>query len=173
VNQCQEKRLHLKLISSGVLKANFNVGEWAAELSGLQPSNLSGRLCRGLEENMPKCKELMDVVKRVVVPTDTVFAAAQIMKNHSVSAVPVVASKQSRKLIGLVAERDVVVRVIGEALTSQTTVGDIMTPQVATCSPEEDIENALKLMDDLQIRHVPVVDENGDLLGIIHREVAA
>ncbi|PWT98349.1 MAG: hypothetical protein C5B53_06845 [Candidatus Melainabacteria bacterium] len=122
---------------------------------------------------MPKCKDLMDSVKRVVVPTDTVFAAAQIMKNHSVSAVPVVASKQSRELIGLVAERDVAVRVIGESLTSQTTVGEIMTPNVATCRPEDDIENAVKLMDDLQIRHVPIVDENGNLLGIIHKDAAA
>jgi CBS domain-containing protein len=122
---------------------------------------------------MPNCKDFMDAVQRVVVPTDTVFAVAQIMKNQGVSVVPVVASKQSRELVGLVAERDVVVRVIGEALTSQTTVGEIMTPDVATCRPEEDIEKAVKLMNDSQIHHVPVVDENGQLLGIIHKEVAA
>ena len=48
-----------------------------------------------------------------------------------------------------------------------------MTPDVATCRPEEDIEKAVKLMNDSQIHHVPVVDENGQLLGIIHKEVAA
>src|SRR5262249_3171718 len=94
---------------------------------------------------MAKCKELMATVMRVLVPSDTVYTAAQIMKHHNVSAIPVVASRQSNELVGLIAERDVAVRVIGEALPSQTTVGEVMTASVATCGPEDDIEKAMKL----------------------------
>lgn len=122
---------------------------------------------------MPKCKELMGNIVRSCVPTDTVFEAANIMKNHGVSAVPVLASKQSKELIGLVAERDIAVRVTGESLPAQTTVGEVMTPNVATCGPDDDIEKALKLMSDLQIRHMPIVDEQGNLLGMINKDVAA
>jgi len=122
---------------------------------------------------MAKCKEVMAITKRVLVPGDTVYTAAQIMKNHNVSAIPVVASRQSNELVGLIAERDVAVRVIGEALPSQTTVGEVMTATLAACGPEDDIEKAIKLMDDLQMHHLPVVDENGNFLGIINKDVAA
>lgn len=130
------------------------------------------RTGRRLRE-MPKCKELMGNIVRSCVPTDTVFEAANIMKNHGVSAVPVLASKQSKELIGLVAERDIAVRVTGESLPAQTTVGEVMTPNVPTCGPDDDIEKALKLMSDLQIRHMPIVDEQGNLLGMINKDVAA
>ena len=122
---------------------------------------------------MVKCKEIMATVKRVVVPTDTVYTAAQIMKNHNVSAIPVVASRQSNELVGVIAERDVTVRVIGEALPAQTTIGEVMTASVATCGPEDDIEKAMKLMNDLQTHHIPIVDQEGNFLGIINKDVAA
>src|SRR5262245_21002829 len=122
---------------------------------------------------MPKCKDLMGEVVRSCIPTDTVFEAANIMKNHGMSLVPVVASKQSSELIGLVAERDIAVRVTGESLPAQTTVGEVMTQNPATCGPDDDVEKALKLMNDLQVRHVPIVDEQGNLLGIVHKDVAA
>jgi CBS domain-containing protein len=122
---------------------------------------------------MAKCKDLMGNVIRVLVPTDTVFEAAQVMKNHEVSAVPVVASKLSKELLGLVAERDIALRVIGEDLPTQTTVGEVMTTNLATCGPDDDLEKALKLMNELQIHHIPVVDEKGNILGIVHKDTAA
>src|SRR5262249_46339292 len=122
---------------------------------------------------MAKCKDLMGNPSRVCLVTDTAYEVANIMRNHSVSAVPVVTSKENQEFIGLVAERDIALKIVAEALTPQTTVGEIMTRNVATCGPEDDVEKALKLMDDLEIHHVPVVDESGRILGIIHKDVAA
>jgi CBS domain-containing protein len=122
---------------------------------------------------MTKCRELMGAVRRVCVVTDTVFEATQIMRNHNLSAVPVVASKQSHELVGLVAERDIALRVVGEALPAQTLVGDVMSVNIATCAPDDDAEKALKLMDDLHIHHLPIVDEKGKVLGMINRDIAA
>jgi CBS domain-containing protein len=122
---------------------------------------------------MTTCRELMGKVSRMCTTTDTVFEASQIMLNHNMSAVPVVASKHNNELIGLVAERDIVLRVVGEGLPAQTRVGDIMTVNIATCAPDDDVEKALKIMNDLQIHHVPIVDEKGNVIGMVNKDVAA
>lgn len=122
---------------------------------------------------MTKCRDMMGKVTWFCLTTDTVFKVSQTMKNHNLSAVPVVRSEENHELVGLVAERDIALRVVGESLPPQTEVREIMSVNLATCGPEDDIEKAVNLMADLQIHHLPVVDEKGQIMGMIDRDVAA
>jgi CBS domain-containing protein len=122
---------------------------------------------------MTKCSDLMGRVTWFCLSTDTVFKVSQTMKNHNLSAVPVVRSEENHELIGLVAERDIALRVVGESLPPQTEVREIMTVNLTTCGPEDDIEKAVNLMADFHIHHLPIVDEKGQIIGMIDRDMAA
>lgn len=117
---------------------------------------------------MPKCKDVMTKDPAACEPGDSVVKVAQIMKREDVGAVPVVESNASRKLIGIVTDRDLVVNVLAEGRSIETaTVRDAMTPDPANCHEEDGVDRALKLMAELQVRRMPVVDAAGRLAGII------
>jgi CBS domain-containing protein len=117
---------------------------------------------------MPKCSDVMTPDPVTCQPTDRIRQVAKIMKQHDVGAVPVVDSTGSQRLVGMVTDRDLVVRVLAEGRTvDDAVVRDAMSPQPAVCRVDEDVERALTLMADRQIRRMPVVDESGRLRGII------
>jgi CBS domain-containing protein len=91
---------------------------------------------------------------------------AQIMKEENCGIVPVVDEK--RKLLGVVTDRDMVIRTLPEDKNfSEVRIGDIMTDDVEAVTPEEELKDVIELMGRKQIRRVPVVDWNDRLLGII------
>jgi CBS domain-containing protein len=95
----------------------------------------------------------------------TVLQAAMLMTEHRIGALVVL---DRERIAGMFSERDVLQRVVGEQRDpSRTTVGDVMTSEVACCPPETTIEEARLAMKDRRIRHLPVVDNNGKLLGLI------
>jgi CBS domain-containing protein len=117
---------------------------------------------------MPKSKDVMTKDPAACEPGDSVVKVAQMMKREDVGAVPVVESKTSRKLIGIVTDRDLVVKVLAEGRSiEEATVREAMTPDPATCHEDDDIDRAVKLMGELQVRRMPVVDAAGRLVGII------
>jgi len=88
------------------------------------------------------------------------------MKTEDVGAVPIVDS--SKKLVGMVTDRDIVVKAVADGREcDSTTVRDAMSTDVVTCREDEDIEAAVSRMAQRQIRRIPVVDRNGNLCGII------
>jgi CBS domain-containing protein len=90
------------------------------------------------------------------------------MTHHDVGAIPVVESRSSMRLVGIVTDRDVVVKVVaGDRQVDGATAGDAMTSTPAACREDDDVEQALKLMAERQVRRMPVVDASGRLLGII------
>jgi CBS domain-containing protein len=90
------------------------------------------------------------------------------MKVGDVGAVPVCEDRGSRKLVGIVTDRDLVVNVIAEARDPDTTrVQDVMTREPFSCQPNDDIEKAFESMSLFQVRRIPVVGNGGVLLGII------
>jgi CBS domain-containing protein len=98
---------------------------------------------------------------------DSLVAVAQLMKSKDVGAVPVV-DGESRKLVGMITDRDIVVKGLAAGRRSdQATVRDVMSTDVVTCREDEDVEEAVARMSSRQVRRIPVVDRNGGLRGII------
>jgi CBS domain-containing protein len=114
--------------------------------------------CGDVMTREPACCEAADSIKRV----------AELMKSEDIGAVPVVESRSSRKLLGIVTDRDVVVKVIaaGRAIESAT-VRDAMSLNPVTCHEDADVSEAVSRMAERQVRRIPVVDGAGTLRGII------
>jgi CBS domain-containing protein len=114
------------------------------------------------------CAEVMTRQPACCVPSDNVPRVARIMKAEDVGSIPVCESRGSRRLIGIVTDRDLVVEVVANSKDAGTTlVRDVMTRAPITCSPDDDLDQALDAMQTHQVRRIPVVDRNGQLVGII------
>lgn len=117
---------------------------------------------------MAKCSEVMTPDPQCCEPGDPVTRVAEAMKQHNVGSLPVVDSQQSRKLVGIVTDRDLVTKVIAAGRDVKiATAQDAMTASPAQCRETDDVEQAIKTMAEKQIRRVPVVDGSGRLTGII------
>ena len=117
---------------------------------------------------MAKCSDVMTPDPASCEPGDSIVRGAEIMKSEDVGAVPVVDSKASRRLVGIVTDRDIVVKVIAERRNvDAATVRDAMTANPATCREDEDVSRAVEQMAKHQVRRMPVVDAEGRLRGII------
>lgn len=117
---------------------------------------------------MPKCSEVMTREPACCEPGQSISEVAGIMKREDVGSVPVVDSHEDRKLIGIVTDRDLVVKVLaGGADVQRATVRDAMTPNPASCREDEPVDKAVKLMSEKQVRRMPIVDAQGRLAGII------
>jgi CBS domain-containing protein len=101
-------------------------------------------------------------------PGDAISKVARLMKQEDVGSVPVVESGESGRLVGIITDRDIVVKVLAEGREADTaTVKDAMTPNPASCREDDDVDQALKLMKERQVRRMPIVDGSGRLAGII------
>jgi CBS domain-containing protein len=111
----------------------------------------------------------MTMNPQICVPEDEVAVAINFMWDHDCGAIPVVMDSESKKLIGIVTDRDIAMHVVKHACLhpSQAKVSDCMVTSVITCQPEDSVEMAIKLMSEYQVRRIPVVDENGRCMGII------
>ena len=117
---------------------------------------------------MKTCAEIMTINPTCCLSTDTVSKAAQRMQKENVGSIPVIESEQSKKLIGIVTDRDLALKVIADGHdTKLTTVGDVMTDKVVTCRGEDDVQKAVEAMAKHQLRRIPVVDHDNMILGII------
>ena len=97
-------------------------------------------------------------------PTDSLASAAEIMSSQDVGSLPVV---ENGRLIGVLTDRDIVVRAVAERVTPETlNVGDVASRQPVTVQPDEDLDEALRLMAHHRVRRLPVVEE-GRLVGML------
>jgi len=87
-----------------------------------------------------------------------------MMRDGEMGAVPVV---DGGKLIGIVTDRDIVVRAVADGKTADTPIGEVMTTELFTVTPDDFVFEAIHLMGDKQVRRVPVINNNGELAGII------
>mgnify|MGYP001368910163 CR=1 FL=1 len=111
-------------------------------------------------------KQLRDIMTKNVTcctPQDTVSQAAMAMKQHNVGSVPVC---ENKRVVGMVTDRDIVLRCCAEQLPLTTPVQQIMSQNVVTASPDMSVDEAAHLMSGQQIRRLPVV-ENGQIVGIV------
>ena len=114
------------------------------------------------------CAEIMTPSPVCLEPNAAVDLAARAMVEKDVGPILIVDSVDSMKLVGIVTDRDIVVKAVAENMDlKKTKIGQIMTPNPVTCAPGDDIKKAIQFMEQCQIRRVPVVDEQKNLVGII------
>jgi CBS domain-containing protein len=100
-----------------------------------------------------------------VSPSTTVMEAVRIMDQESIGAVAVT---EHQTLVGMFSERDLMLRVVSERRDpEQVLIGDVMTTPVETIHRDSTADEALKLMLEKHIRHLPIVDRDGKLAGMI------
>ena len=115
-----------------------------------------------------QCRDLMTADPSCCLSSDAVNKAAQLMKTENVGAIPVVDDHETKRLIGIVTDRDLALNVIAAGRNIQnTSVADVMTRNVTACEANDDLEKAFAEMSEQQLRRIPVVDDNRRLVGII------
>jgi len=115
-----------------------------------------------------KCLQIMTPDPACCVPTDSAARAAKLMKTEDVGSLPVCESRSSRKLVGIVTDRDLTIHVVAEGRDPNgATVADVMTRNPLACHPDDDFEKALHAMQTQQVRRIPIVGDDGMLMGII------
>jgi CBS domain-containing protein len=115
---------------------------------------------------MGQIKELMTVKPRTVKQGDSIVDAAKLMKGEDTGIAPIVDGDQ--RLVGVVTDRDIAIRVVAEGRDPQTTkVEEIASHNLVTIDPQQELDEALRLMAQHQVRRLPVVEEDGKLDGIV------
>lgn len=115
-----------------------------------------------------KAQDIMTKHPAVCSMEDTIMEAARLMAEHDCGAIPVVESMKSKKLVGIITDRDVACRVTAEGYSPEDSwVEDFMTESVITVKPQTTIEECCHIMKDKQLRRLVAVDEDGNCCGII------
>jgi len=111
-----------------------------------------------------RCREIMTSSVRTASREMSLTEVAALMRDGDMGALPVV---EGERLVGIVTDRDIVVRAIAEGKDASTEIGDVMTTEIYSVKPDDFVFEAIRLMGDKQVRRVPIVNESGALVGII------
>ena len=104
-------------------------------------------------------------VVHITSPAATVLAAVQKMNEHGIGALVVI---DGERVVGMFSERDVLRRVVAdERSPNEIRVGEVMTAEVVCCGPKEELDELQTVMKNRRIRHVPVCDDDGALIGLV------
>ena len=100
-----------------------------------------------------------------ISPEATLFDAAVLMTDHKIASLLVL---DDGHLVGILAERDFLINAVTEQRDPHTTsVGEVMTRDVICCRPHTELEEAKSVMKHRRVRHLPVMDDGGDVVGLI------
>jgi CBS domain-containing protein len=117
---------------------------------------------------MKKCSDIMTKDLVTCTPENTIVEVARLMKTEDIGPVLIVDNEQNNTLVGIVTDRDIVVKAIAdEQDINMTRVGDVMSKKLVTCRADDDVDVAMKAMAQFQLRRIPVVEDNMRLVGII------
>ena len=113
-----------------------------------------------------KIAKVMTERPRAVTPQTSIREAARLMEQEDVGSLPVV--EEEARLVGIVTDRDVAVRVVGRGLDPDATVvGDVASADLVALTPEHDLDDALALMASEQVRRLPIVARENRLVGML------
>jgi CBS domain-containing protein len=116
-------------------------------------------------QNSKQIRDVMTANPECVSETDSLRDVARIMKDRDTGVVPVV---NGRKIVGLITDRDIVVRGLAEGKNMENaSVSELMTKQVRTVRDDASVNDALALMNSAEVRRVAVVNGNDELVGIV------
>ena len=111
-----------------------------------------------------RCSEIMTRNVKTAAAGSSLGDVAAIMRDGDMGAVPVV---DGGKLVGIVTDRDIVIRGVAEGAGPETPISNVMTRDLFSVTPDNFVFEAIRLMGDKQVRRLPVIDSNGELKGII------
>jgi CBS domain-containing protein len=112
-----------------------------------------------------KVKDAMHEGVQWVEPTASVHQLAQLMCDHDIGAIPI---GENDRLIGMVTDRDLVCRCLAQGLDPATaTARDVMTKGIIFCRDEEDLDDAVRIMEIKQVRRLPVINGDKRMTGML------
>jgi CBS domain-containing protein len=112
-----------------------------------------------------KVRDLMHTGVEWVAPTTPVPALAKLMRDSDVGAIPI---GENDRLIGMVTDRDITVRAVANGRdVAKLTAADVMTKGVVYCRDFEDVDDAVRLMENKRIRRLPVINEQKRMVGML------
>ncbi|MEX0655715.1 MAG: CBS domain-containing protein [Phycisphaeraceae bacterium] len=115
-----------------------------------------------------QARELMTGTIHCCTPTTPIQNAARLMKERDIGALPIVESEDRRKAVGILTDRDIVIRLVAEGMNPlECACEDAMTAQTFSVKADDSEEEVCHVMEDHQIRRVLVVNENDICIGII------
>lgn len=113
-----------------------------------------------------KVKEVMTPNAKAIWLTESLADAARLMWENDCGVLPII--KDGRKVVGLITDRDVcMASAVSDRNPSGISVEEVMTGQVYAVNPEDNIDQALQLMQEHQIRRLPVINPEGELEGLL------
>jgi len=115
-----------------------------------------------------EAQNIMTKMLACCLPDTPLSEATLAMVEHDCGAIPVVENKQSMRLLGIITDRDITCRTVAQGKNPlEMTVKECMSSPVITVVPEMSLEDCCKVMEDNQVRRIPVVDEKGICYGIV------
>jgi len=111
-----------------------------------------------------KVSEVMSRDVMVARPQDSIRSVAQRMTQIDVGSLPVC---DGERLAGIVTDRDIVIRVVGEGRSFETPVAEVMTAGVQYCLEDDDLGDAADKMAQAQVRRLPVLDRDNRVVGVL------
>lgn len=111
-----------------------------------------------------KISDIMTRDVHLVSPDQTIREAAQLMEQQDIGSLPV---SDNERLVGMLTDRDIVVRAVCRGLGVDTPVAEVMTSDIKYCYDDQDIDEVSRNMAELEIRRLPVVDREKRLVGIV------
>src|SRR2546421_9830615 len=110
-------------------------------------------------------RDVMTGSPRTIDSAGSAVDAARLMRDEDVGLIP---SVESDRLVGTVTDRDIAVRLVAEGKSPESTrVADIASRELVTIDPDQDVDEAMRLMSKHQVRRLPVVEEDGKFVGIV------
>lgn len=114
---------------------------------------------------MGQINEVMTADPRTVTADATVAEAARLMRDEDTGIAPIT---EGERLVGVITDRDIAIKVAAEGKDPQSTkVSEVASSNLVTIDPQQDLDEALRLMAQHQVRRLPVVEEDGKLVGIL------
>jgi CBS domain-containing protein len=101
---------------------------------------------------------------RLISPDQTICEAGKLMAEIDAGALPVA---ENHRLVGMITDRDIAVRAVGQGKSCDTKVGDVMTREILYCLDDDDLEDVARSMSTNQVRRLPVINHANHLVGIL------
>ena len=114
-----------------------------------------------------KARDIMTENPTCITPETTARQAARLMEDNDVGSLPVVESESSRRLVGVVTDRDLALRVLGRGESADVPVREVMSGNVHCVRPEDSLDEVEDAMAKHQVRRIPIVDEGNRVLGMV------
>lgn len=113
---------------------------------------------------MQTVKEIMSTDVKTIMMNDDIIKAAKVMKEEDIGLIPVV--DQQNKCIGVVTDRDIVIRGLAEKKSASLKVEDVISKNIVSVKPDTDVKQVTELMAQEQVRRLPVVEDD-QIVGIV------